>query len=342
LLQKADYCKSSKTIELAYSSNDDKSSKVVKKADWERALTRMSYCNLIEDYTTNYSGNTFNITFAEYDFIRAKKKLVNYITKVQPAQLKLKSAQIDEIKSKPNQQQPAYFCRLVIEFTYDIIERSRRRMMIESVQLARNGKTDQQIRERLLNYLEEGANTARVGFLAEQTVLLFEDWFELTDSISNRTEARELRGDVSRALEAYPNHSGLLLARSISEALAGDGDANLIKTNIKAAIEEGMSKYAKNENEINELFLSLLKRSNEGLIEIVEPLLEILLETLEDGYMVLDKQLAELLVLVSEVWIAEHRNMALQLSYIINIKRVIPLLAIQADKIEKAFDRIGS
>ena len=47
-----------------------------------------------------------------------------------------------------------------------LIERSRRRMMlIRFFQLARNGQSDRQIRERLLNYLEEGANSAKVVFL---------------------------------------------------------------------------------------------------------------------------------------------------------------------------------
>ena len=40
-------------------------------------------------------------------------------------------------------------------------------MILEAVQMARNGKTDAQIRERLLNYLEEGANAARISELSE-------------------------------------------------------------------------------------------------------------------------------------------------------------------------------
>jgi ATP-dependent DNA helicase RecQ len=340
LLEKANNCKSSKTIELAYSSNDDGKSKIPTKGVWDRALTRMSYCDLIEDYTINYSGNTFNITFAKYDFDRVKQKLETYIKKVQSAQLKTRSAEIEQIKSKPRDQQPADFCRLVIEFTYDIIERSRRRMMLESVQLARNGQSDKQIRERLLNYLQEGANSAKVVFLAEKSDLFFEDWFELTDGILNQTEAKELRGDISRALEAYPNHAGLLLARSISEALAGDGDATVIKTNIKAAIEEGMSKYARNENDIREMLMSLIKRSNLGLMGISEPLLEVLVEAFQDGYLVLDKQIAKLLASVSEDWNTEQRNIALQLSSVIEIESVVPLLHELDGKVQNALVRM--
>ena len=340
ILGMVDHCSSSKTIELAYA---DKRTKIVGKAnkeDWERALVRMSYCALIEDYTTNYSAKTFTVTVSKYNFIKSKKKLERYIGKVQPAQLKVLSKRLAEVQARPIANQPALLCEVIIEFTYDIIERSRRRMILESVQMARNGTTDAQIRERLLNYLEEGASAARISELVDAPIIEFDEWFALIDEVSNRTEAKELRGDVSRMLESYPDHAGLLLTRSISEVLSGDGAKAVIRDNIKAAITSAINKYALTGEDMSEVFCSLLKRTNGAFSDVTEPLLEVFIEGHEDGSLFLSDRVIIEMLSVSESWGDELRNVALQFTTVLELEKAVPRLKAQADNIKKTIDGV--
>ena len=340
ILGMVDHCSSSKTIELAYADNRTKLAGKVNKEDWERALVRMSYCALIEDYTTNYSAKTFTVTVSKYNFIKSKKKLERYIGKVQPAQLKVLSKKLAEVQARPIANQPALLCEVIIEFTYDIIERSRRRMILESVQMARNGTTDAQIRERLLNYLEEGASAARISELVDAPIIEFDEWFALIDEVSNRTEAKELRGDVSRMLESYPDHAGLLLTRSISEVLSGDGAKAVIRDNIKAAITSAINKYALTGEDMSEVFCSLLKRTNGAFSDVTEPLLEVFIEGHEDGSLFLSDRVIIEMLSVSESWGDELRNVALQFTTVLELEKAVPRLKAQADNIKKTIDGV--
>jgi ATP-dependent DNA helicase RecQ len=334
LLKLARDCSGSSTHEIAYTDDWLGSSVQPNKEDYERAIVRMSYCALIDDYTTNYSAKTFRVTFAKYDFKRSKQKLENYISKVQPAKLRACIEEIDKIALKPLGGQPALLCEMIIKFTYDTIERSRRRMMLEAIQMARNGIDDTQIRERLLSYLEEGANAARVSELAEAENLEFSAWFELSDSIASASDARELRGDVSRILESYPYHAGLLLIRSISEALSGNGNSAVIKENLKAALINDMV----NKVQLNDVLSELLNRTTLDLQSLVEPLLTILFEGFESDNINITRSLAAKLKGVSEGWPSEQRNTAIQFVSLVELGGIIPALAKQSDNLTKALN----
>ena len=338
LLNMVDYCATPKTLELPYSDKRTAVAGKLSKEDLERALVRMSYCALIQDYTTNYSGKTFTVTFAKYSFKSSKEKLLTYITKVQPAQVKLLTKKLDDIQSVTAAQQPVELCKLIIEFTYDTIERSRRRMMLEAVQMARNGNSDPQIRERLLNYLEEGANAARVTELVEAQTIQFEDWLEMSDNLSTPSDARELRGDVSRLLESYPSHAGLLLTRSISEALSGNGSEDVVRDNLKAALLS----EAVNEEQRNEVILAILRRSKVGLEQLLAPLLEVIVDGFGENAIRLNVDVIAELKSASETWSSELRATVIQFTTLIEIDDIIPALTMQADNVTKAMESARS
>lgn len=334
LLEMTGSCSASSTHQIAYSESRQKDNKHPHKEDWERAIVRMSYCALIDDYTTNYSAKTFNVTFSKYNYKNSKNKIEAYISKVQPALIKSMSKKLDDVLDQPIEQQPLLFCKIIIEFTYDTIERSRRRMMLEAVQMARNGNSDSQIRERLLNYLEEGANAARVSELSEAKSIEFEDWLLMSDGITTPSDARELRGDVSRMLESYPYHAGLLLSRSISEALSGNGNQDVIRDNLKAALlNEGVTK-----SQLDNLLLALFERTKTGLEDFIEPLLEVLFECFRKSTIRVDNLVVEELKTASEQWTTQQRNMAIQFATIIGIQDVIPALEAQAENMNKSLE----
>ena len=105
-----------------------------------------------------------------------------------------KLRQLGKLESVEEDKQPLALCEFLIDFTYDTIEKSRRRMLLEAVQLARRCDDDAAIRQSLMDYLQEGMDTTRVTELAESEEIDFEEWLNLIDDVSDNSEARELRG----------------------------------------------------------------------------------------------------------------------------------------------------
>ena len=125
----------------------------------------------------------------------------------------------------------------MIEFTYDVIERSRRRAIQESVLLARSAQSDAEIRTRLMDYLQEGLGAERIARLLEQREVRLGEWWELVEAVQTPVDAGELRGLCIRALESYPDHPGLLFARAVAETMCHDHDDSVSWQGIRTAIE---------------------------------------------------------------------------------------------------------
>ena len=131
----------------------------------------------------------------------------------------------------------------------------------------------------------------------------------------------------------YPEHAGLLLARSVSEALSGDGSKVVIRDNMKAAVDYSLRKYDISMAEVNQLFVDLLRRTNDGLQAAIEPLLEVILERQKDGAFVLNDEVGIALSERSDSWDAKDRHLALQLSASIIMKNAAPILRSQSANI---------
>ena len=91
----------------------------------------MSQAGLLEDYTADYSAKAFNIRTNDFVLENCKAQVLSYVKKVQPAQLKKARADLAEIDALERRKQLA-LCEFVVDFTYDTIEKSRRRMLLEA------------------------------------------------------------------------------------------------------------------------------------------------------------------------------------------------------------------
>ena len=84
----------------------------------------------------------------------------------------------------PPSEQPQNLCNLMIDFTYDVIERSRRRMLYEAILLGRNYSDDEEIRQYLLDKLQKFHCAEKIAQLAEESSINYEDLLELYAKIS--------------------------------------------------------------------------------------------------------------------------------------------------------------
>ena len=220
---------------------------VVKKNDandQEKALFRLVKIGVFEDYEKMYGSRKFKIYIKPFDLEKCKDNLLSYVQSAQPGRVKVFARDLEVIEEGNPKQNARDLASLLIDFTYDVIERSRRRAISESILLARNARSDKEIRRRLLDYLQEGVGFENFELLLEETNVAFEPWREIFEKISAPLDAGEIRGLAIRNLESFPDHPGLLLTRAVSEMMCSDANDVASSQALHAAFKGAVERYA--------------------------------------------------------------------------------------------------
>jgi ATP-dependent DNA helicase RecQ len=106
-----------------------------------------------------------------------------------------------------------------------------------------NGDGNGIFRQRILDYLSQGAIAPTLERLVDQPSFAYGDWIEELEQIDGIDDAREMRGDSARLLSSYPDHPGLLLARGLSEVLDDRGDLREFSSNLEASLRSAAERY---------------------------------------------------------------------------------------------------
>ena len=236
----------------------------------EKTLCRLLRLGVICDYEVDFGGKKFVIHVDPFDFDGCKQRLTDYLRAAKPGKSQPLVRRVEEISGDRPRDAALALTRMLIEFTYDEIERSRRRSILEAVLLARHASSDSEVRKRLLDYLQEGFDSGRIGQLLESEEVKLSAWWELVESVQTEIDAGELRGLCIRALESDPDHPGLLLTRALAEAMCSDHDASVSSKGIGTAIRAGVETYEISRTDIDatvdEMFdLAATKARNLGL-----------------------------------------------------------------------------
>ena len=209
----------------------------------EKTICRLLRLGVIRDYEVDWGGKKFVIHANPFDFDGCKQRLTDYVRAAKPGKSQPFIRRANEINDVRPRDRALALTRMLIEFTYDEIERSRRRSITEAVLLARQASSDSEIRKRLLDYLQEGFGSERIGQLLESDEVKLSVWWELVGKVQTEMDAGELRGLCIRALESDPDHPGLLLTRALAEAMCSDHDASVSSKGIGTAIRTGVEAY---------------------------------------------------------------------------------------------------
>lgn len=209
----------------------------------EKSIYRLYKLGFVNDYTVDFGSRVFEVTRQDFDFRRFRSRLLDYARNVAPGKLASTRRKIGRIDSVDNREALVGLATVFIEFTYDEIERARRRAIQEAILLARQSESDADVRRRLLDYLQEGVGYERIDELLQREQVDLQEWVDLAGKIGNPIEAGELRGLCIRALESSPDHPGLLLVRGAVETMASDYYWNVASTSIARAIIVGIEKY---------------------------------------------------------------------------------------------------
>ncbi len=226
----------------------------------ERALHRLVLLGVIRDYLVEWGARTFPVELAEIDAQGVVDRLVDYVRRNQPGRADAIRALAAPSAEKPLDEAVTECARILIEFVYETVERSRRRSLREMWLAAReaNGDGNGFFRQRILDYLSQGAIAPTLERLVDQPDFSYSDWLQELTEIDAVDDAREMRGDSARLLSSYPDHPGLLLARGLSEVLDERGDLREFGSNLDASLRSAVERYNVSVAEQDEFAGSLL------------------------------------------------------------------------------------
>lgn len=212
----------------------------------EKALHRLLIIGVVADYTIDYSRDEFAVTLSganKEEILEAYGRYVaSYLysrrqTEIEKASRFLELSLLEFIMEMVG---------LLIHFIYDVIERGRRRALSEMLLACTDSPTDSGIRQRILRYMEAteySENLERIINEEKAGIAKTKDVFGI---VCSPNEAAELRGQVSRYLESYPDHPGLLMLRCLSEIFSRDKNTEVTKQNFTASIYSALTNYGLN------------------------------------------------------------------------------------------------
>lgn len=135
---------------------------------------------------------------------------------------------------------------LLLHFIYDVIEKVRRRALYEILLSFSNSPDDNTIRQRILRYLEVTQFSEKMDEILQAKNAGLIKCKDLIESITFTNEAAELREQVSRMLESYPEHPSLLMLRALTKIYCPEYSVEVVKENFIAAISSAKTNYSIN------------------------------------------------------------------------------------------------
>ncbi len=232
-----------KLVEWPYG---DKSQKMRR----EKAIYHLVRVGIISGYEVNFGSKKFVLHVNPFDFCACKEEISKRVSVAKPGAIDNAMTKVAAARGLPVQRCIVALAEVLIRFTYDQIERSRRRAMYEALQLGRaaraapSAKRDGIIRKRLLDYLQEGFDGGSIDDMLEKEENEGEvelgRWWELLAKMQTAVDAGQMRGLAIRGLESYPDHPGLRLARGASEAMCSGLDIEVCIREIRGAIDSAM------------------------------------------------------------------------------------------------------
>lgn len=213
------------------------------RSDVEKGFHRLFILGVVDDYTINYANNEFTLRItgaSKQDIIESYERFVRGYSQDRAIQERQKSEKHIDFE---HNQFIHYVIGLLISFVYDVIEKGRRRALYEMMQVTTEHKSDKAIRKRILDYLEATQYSEELEMIVNGMYAGLAQVKITFEKIRSPNDASELRGQVSRYLESYPDHPGLLLLRALSEIKTKDGNEQVTFENFTSAVFSAIDNY---------------------------------------------------------------------------------------------------
>ena len=220
----------------------------LKQGSTERALHRLAILGVVQDYVLVGSNSTTEVIVTRGALLQPAEivnNAVDYMQRLQPSQAKLARSRLST--GHTSVAHAVSDCsRTLIDFIYATIQKARKRSLREMWLMASDAADRQDgeiIRQRILEYLNEGQIAPVVLKLAESPIFTFKKWITQWGKIASVADAREWRSAAARLLASYPEHPGLLLSRGLAEALIPEGNVEEVTTDLLHAFRQASQTY---------------------------------------------------------------------------------------------------
>jgi len=244
----------------------------------EKGLHRLVMIGLVSDYTINFAGRGFGVRLSG----ASKEEIIRFTASYASTYEKRLGENIGSLLSEKADLPFPDFIRFVVEqlihFIYDHVELARRRALDEMVQAVTTARNGEDLRQRIIYYLEQTEWDERLEELRSSGNGGINNLSPFLDLLLTPQDAAALRAATGRSLASYPDVPGLLILRALSEMLCVDCNEVVVRENIAAALNFAIDKYGLPLKEVADAFgLSIVhsKRKNGAATLFVEAALSV-------------------------------------------------------------------
>ena len=261
---------------------------LVDRSNLEKGLYRLIVLGVVSDYTVNFSSNEFTFIFKVIDKDIIIDLYAQYVSGYSKTRVNKETEKLQAFFDLDYYDFIIKSSEVLIEFIYDTIEKGRRRAFSEILQLAEaayiSEDKDKVIRDRVMLYFQTtyseeidkilNAESIKVDFIRDLI-----DGYEASNGriiggLRSTRDAEEIRGQVSRYLESYPDNPGLLLVRALSEVFSSDYSKDVAVSSFEAAVKYGNEQigYSAKRDDYYQLIAWAMIRIGQRKMEIFEDL----------------------------------------------------------------------
>ncbi len=210
----------------------------------EKVLHRLLLIGVVADYTIDYDSDEFRITLSGKDKESVIETYGKYVASYSEGRRQAEISKAMAFLPFSFREFILAVVEALLHFIYAVIEKSRRQALSYMLEAATTSPTDSAIRERILTYLQATQYSEAIDAILAESDAGLDKTMETFEAVRSPNEAAELRGQVARYLESYPDHPGLLMLRSLAEAYSRDRNTTIVKQNFSASISSASENYA--------------------------------------------------------------------------------------------------
>lgn len=251
-------------------------------AQIEKSLHRLLILNIISDYTINFNSNEFTVAVSGSTKDSIIKAYGKYVEGYLAGRRQVEVEKALTKKSLPFNEFILEMVDLLLHFIYDVIEKGRRRALHEMLLAATESTSDSQIRRRILDYLQATEYSEAMDQILREDNAGIGKTQEVFNAVRSQNEASEMRGQVSRYLESYPDHPSLLMIRSLAEMFCKDKNQEIAKQNFLASITSAEENYKVTGSSFLQFIIWAIKKISERDIDLALSLQKITLAKYPD------------------------------------------------------------
>ena len=248
----------------------------------EKALHRLLTVGVVADYTVDYAKDEFGVVVAGASKEETLQAYGEYVANYLQSRRAVEIDKASQHLALPMADFAFEVAALLLRFIYDVIERGRRRALSEMLLACRATATDEDVRERMLRYLEASQYSEELEKVIADPdggTQLAKDIF---GNMRSPNDAAELRGQTTRYLESYPDHPALLVLRALSEAYSRDPTWDTAAQDVLAAVSSAHTAYQMRHESGLQFFAWSLSRFSERNAGLAESIINQLLATHSD------------------------------------------------------------